>query len=109
MIFLKFEILIFGETIKGIDDRFEKLDNDISDINKKLDQLLSQLSGEKSNRKTESKQIDESLKGINGQISDLKKDVLEKLNALDMSKAERLDLAKIFSEVADRLSNSEQK
>ena len=101
--------LIFGETIQGIDQRFEKLDNNVSDINKKLDQFLTQLSGVKSNRQNESKQLDESLKGINEQIGDLKNDVLQKLNSLEMSKAERMDLAKIFSEVSEKLSNSEQK
>jgi len=101
--------LIFGETIKGFDERFEKLDNEISNINNKLDQFLAQLSGEKSDRQNDSKQIDDSLKGVNSQIVDLKNDLLNKLNSLEASKAANMDLAKIFSEVSDRLRNDDQK
>jgi chromosome segregation ATPase len=97
--------LIFGETIKSFEGRFASMDNEVAEINKKLDKLLAQLSGEKSERQNESKQLDGSLKDLNAHINDLKTELLEKLNSLEDSKAARLDLAKIFSDVSAQLNN----
>ncbi|KAA3615068.1 MAG: hypothetical protein D8M58_11490 [Calditrichaeota bacterium] len=101
--------LIFGETIKSFDEKFAKVDSEISSINKKLDQFLEQLSSEKSERQNGANQIDETLKNVNSQIQEMQKTLMDKLNTLEDSKTANVDLAKIFSDLAAQLSNGENK
>jgi uncharacterized protein Yka (UPF0111/DUF47 family) len=99
--------LIIGETVQQFDERFKKVSKEISAVNKKLDQLVEQLSAEKSERQNESGKLDEALKKAGSLVDDMKNDLSDKLVSLESSKAARMDLGKIFSEVSKQLGNSD--
>jgi len=100
--------LIFGEEMDKIDSHFKEIDDHLSKLGKRMDEMTARINDDKKSANETAQTIEGQLKNavsdIQKQIETMQAELTRRMDALQLSTAARTELAEMFSQFADRLT-----
>jgi len=105
--------LIFGTEMDKIDAHFKELEARFTQMDQRLEQITARIGDDRSEARQSAQHLEEAINGaistMKKQVDTLKKELIERLDTLQTDKTARIELAEMFTELAERLNNSDDK